>query len=175
MIATVRRFRSFGRPAKVLLVNEIGETAGLLMLAPYLADHLTHRIGLAVWLVGLVLGLRHFSEGLFAVAGSLADRIGYKPILVVGCGLEALGCGLFGLSATVPWLVGASVFSGLARALFVPARRAYLAQVEKERKIEAFALAGVCRRIGVLVGPIVGIALVRAGFQPLCATSAGVW
>ncbi|GAA0368196.1 MFS transporter [Actinoallomurus spadix] len=175
MIATVRRFLSLGRPAKVLLLNEIGETAGLLMLAPYLADHLTHHIGLAVWLVGLLLGLRHFSEGVFAMGGTLADRVGYKPVLVAGCGLEALACALFGLSAAVPWLIGASIFSGLARALFVPSRRAYLAQVEEERKVEAFALAGVCRRIGVLVGPVAGIPMMHAGFEALCLTSAAIF
>ncbi|MEV5705106.1 MFS transporter [Actinoallomurus sp. NPDC052274] len=175
MIATVRGFMSLGRPAKILLVNEIGEMAGLLMIAPYLADHLTHHIGLAVWLVGLVLGLRHFSEGLFAMTGTLADRIGYKPVLVAGCGLEAIACGLFGLSAAVPWLIGASIFSGLARALFVPARRAYLAQVESERKAEAFALAGVCRRIGVLVGPIAGIPMMRVGFEAMCLTAAAIF
>ncbi|MCO6010919.1 MFS transporter [Actinoallomurus purpureus] len=175
MIATVRGFRSMGRPAKVLLVNEMGETAGLLMLAPYLADHLTHRIGLAVWLVGLLLGLRHFSEGLFAIGGTLGDRVGYKPVLVAGCGLEAVGSVLFGLSSAVPWLIGAAVFSGLARALFVPARRAYLAQVESDRKVEAFALAGVCRRVGLLIGPLVGILLVHAGFESLCTAAAGVF
>jgi MFS family permease len=175
VIAAVRGFMSLSRPAKVLLVNEIGETAGLLMLAPYLADHLTHHIGLAVWLVGLVLGLRHFSEGVFALGGTLGDRVGYKPLLIAGCGLEALGCALFGLSSNVTWLVGASVFSGLARALFVPARRAYLAQVESERKVEAFALAGVCRRIGVLIGPIAGIPMMQFGFESLCATAGGIF
>ncbi|WP_433180370.1 MFS transporter [Actinoallomurus sp. CA-150999] len=175
MIATVRGFMSMSRPAKILLVNESGETAGLLMLAPYLADHLTHRVGLAVWLVGILLGLRHFSEGLFAVVGTLGDRIGYKPVLVVGCALEALGCALFGLSTAVPWLIGAALFSGLARALFIPARRAYLAQVEGERKVEAFALTSVCRRVGLLIGPIAGILLVDSGFETLCMAAAGVF
>jgi predicted MFS family arabinose efflux permease len=175
VIATVRQFRILGRPAKVLLVNEIGETAALLMLAPYLADHLTHHVGIAVWLVGLILGLRHFSEGIFAVGGTLGDRIGYKPVLVAGCALEALGCALFGLSTAVPWLIGASMFSGLSRALFIPARRAYLARAESEHKVEAFALAGVCRRLGVLIGPLAGMPLMHAGFRPLCATAAGIF
>src|SRR4051812_17738868 len=99
VIATVRQFRSFGRPARLLFVNEVAVAAGLLMLVPYLADHLAHRIGLAVWLVGTILGLRHFSEGLFFIGGTLADRVGYKPMIMAGCALEALGSGLFGMSA----------------------------------------------------------------------------
>lgn len=175
MIATLRLFKTFGRPAQVLFINEVGTTIGLLMLAPYLADHLVHRIGMAVWLVGIILGLRHFSEGLFIIGGTLADRIGYKPMIMAGCVLKALGCGMFALSATVPWLIAASVLTGVASALFVPANRAYLAKEESERKVDAFAMFSVCRRIGVLVGPLAGIPLVQIDFRLVCLTSVGIF
>ena len=174
MRTTVRQYMSFGRPARILLANEVAETAGLLMLAPYLADHLAHHLGLAIWLTGLILGLRHLSEGLFVIGGTLGDRIGYKPMIVAGCALKALSYVLFGLSAGVPWLVAASIFGGAASAVFIPANRAYLAQVESARKVEAFAMSSVCRRIGVLIGPLLGAAFVPAGFVPLCLVAAGM-
>ncbi|MGH3387620.1 MAG: MFS transporter [Actinomadura sp.] len=172
MIATWRQFRSFGHPARVLYVNEFGMTAALLMLGPYLADHLVHRIGLAVWLGGLILGARHFSEGVFLVGSTLADRVGYKPMIIAGCLLKAAACLMFAMFESVPWLFGASALTGLASALFIPAARAYLACHESERTVDAFAMFGVCRRAGVLIGPLVGVPLVAVDFRLVCLTAA---
>ncbi len=171
MIATLRQFRSFGRPARLLFINEMGVTFALLMLAPYLADHLVHGIGIAVWIVGIVLGLRHFSEGLFVIGGTLADRIGYKPMIIAGCVLKAVGCGMFAVFTSLPWLIGASIFTGIASALFIPANRAYLAHEESERTVDAFAVFSVFRRMGVLLGPLAGIPLVQIDFRLVCVTA----
>lgn len=172
MIATLRQFRSFGRPAQVLFVNEFGMTVALLMLGPYLADHLHHHIGLAVWLVGLILGTRHFSEGVFLVGSTLSDRVGYKPVIIAGCLFKAAGCLLFALPTSVPWLFAASMLTGIASALFIPAARAYLARHERERNVEAFAMFGVCRRTGVLFGPLIGIPLIAVDFRLVCLAAA---
>jgi MFS family permease len=174
VIATLRQFRSFGRPARILFVNEVGVTIALLMLAPYLADHLVHGIGVAVWLVGIVLSLRHFSEGLFVIGGTLADRIGYKPMIIAGCLLKAVGCGMFAVFTSLPWLIAASVVTGVSSALFIPANRAYLAHEESERIVDAFAVFSVCRRLGLLVGPLIGVPLVHFGFRVVSLTSVAI-
>jgi hypothetical protein len=174
MIATLRQFRSFGRPAQILFINEIGVTIALLMLAPYLADHLVHGIGVAVWLVGIVMSLRHFSEGLFVIGGTLADRIGYKPMIIAGCLLKAGGCGMFAIFTSLPWLIAASVVTGVSSALFIPANRAYLAHEESERIVDAFAVFSVCRRFGLLFGPLIGIPLVHFGFRMVSLTSVAI-
>jgi MFS family permease len=171
MIATLRQFRSFGRPAQILFINETGVTIALLMLAPYLADHLVHNIGVAVWIVGIVMSLRHFSEGLFVIGGTLADRIGYKPMIIAGCLLKAGGCAMFAVFTSLPWLIAASVITGVASALFIPANRAYLAHEESERIVDAFAVFSVCRRFGILIGPLLGIPLVHFGFRLVALTS----
>lgn len=172
MIATIRQLRSFGHPAQMLFACEFGMTIALLMLGPYLADHLHHHLGLAVWLVGLILGARHFTEGVFVVGSTLGDRIGYQPMIIAGCLIKAVGCALFALSASVPWLFAGSMLSGVASALFTPAARSYLACHERERTVEAFALLGVCRRAGVLFGPVVGIPLIAVDFRLVCVGAA---
>jgi MFS family permease len=174
VIATLRQFRSFGRPAQILFINEIGVTIALLMLAPYLADHLVHNIGVAVWLVGIVMSLRHFSEGLFVIGGTLGDRIGYKPMIIAGCLLKAGGCAMFAVFTSLPWLIAASVITGVASALFIPANRAYLAHEESERIVDAFAVFSVCRRFGVLFGPLIGIPLIHFGFRMVSLTSVAI-
>lgn len=74
------QFRSFDRPAQVLMVNQFSINVGFYMLMPYLAGYLAGPLGLAAWAVGLVLGMRNFSQqGMFLLGGTLADRLGYKP------------------------------------------------------------------------------------------------
>lgn len=40
---------SFDKPARLLMVNQFAISLGFYMLMPYLADHLTHGLGLAAW------------------------------------------------------------------------------------------------------------------------------
>jgi MFS family permease len=176
VIATLRGFASFGRPAQVLFVNQAGINIGFYMLMPYLADHLTNGAGLAVWLVGLILGVRNFSQqGLFLIGGTLADRLGYKPMIMLGCGLRTVGFALFTLSTAVPVLIAASALTGFAGALFNPAARAYLAHTEPDRRVEAFALFNVFYQTGILIGPLAGILLFRVDFRLVCLSAAAIF
>ncbi len=167
---------SFGRPAQVLFVNQAGINLGFYMLMPYLADHLAHGAGLALWLVGLILGVRNFSQqGLFLIGGTLADRLGYKPMIMIGCGLRVAAFVLFALSTAVPALIAASALTGFAGALFNPAARAYLAHAEADRRVEAFAVFNVFYQAGILLGPLVGLLLLQADFRAVCLTAAAVF
>ncbi len=176
MIETIRRFRSFSRPIQVLQINQVGINLGFYMLMPYLADHLAGDAGLAVWTVGLILGLRNMSQqGLFLIGGTLSDRLGYKPMIMTGCVLRTAGFALFGLSASLPSLIVAAVLTGFAGALFNPAARAYLAHEAGERKVEAFAVFNVFYQTGILLGPPAGVALLGAGFRTVCLSAAAIF
>lgn len=177
MIATVRQARSLSRPAKVLLINQVGINVGFFMLVPYLAAHLTGGLGLATWMAGLILGIRSFSQqGLFLVGGTLADRLGYKPAIMAGCALRTVGFVLFALSGAVPVLVVAAILTGFAGALFNPAARAYLAhEAGEERRVEAFAVFNVFYQLGVLIGPVLGVLLMTADFRAGCLAAAAIF
>ncbi|BAH51303.1 hypothetical protein ROP_30560 [Rhodococcus opacus B4] len=58
---------------------------------PYLAGYLAGPLGMAAWAVGPVLGARNFSQqGMFVVGGTLADHLGYKPLIIAGaCSVPA--------------------------------------------------------------------------------------
>ncbi|MGW3352193.1 MFS transporter, partial [Nonomuraea rubra] len=88
MRGTLRAFGSFDRPIQLLQLNQAGINLGFYMLMPYLAQHLSTGAGLAAWAIGLVLGLRNLSQqGMFLIGGTMADRIGYKPMIMAGCAL----------------------------------------------------------------------------------------
>lgn len=121
--------QGFPLAVRLLLVNQLGVNTGFYLLIPYLATHLTDDLGLSAAAVGIVLGLRNLSQqGLFLIGGSAADRLGARGVIIAGCGLRTVGFGLFALGDSLPLLVGASILSGLAGALFNPAVRTYVAQ-----------------------------------------------
>lgn len=159
-------FRGFNRPSRVLMINQFGINIGFYMLMPYLADYLAGPLGMAGWAVGLVLGVRNFSQqGMFFLGGTLADRFGYKPLIVAGCLLRTGGFGLLTVAQTLPSLLIASAATGFAGALFNPAVRAYLAADAGDREIEAFAMFNVWYQAGILLGPMLGLALLAYDFK----------
>ncbi|MEU0184966.1 MFS transporter [Streptomyces sp. NPDC006207] len=171
-----RQARSFDTPARLLMANQFAINLGFYMLMPYLADHLAGGLGLAAWAVGLVLGVRNFSQqGMFVLGGTIADRFGYKTPIVMGCTLRTFGFALLGLVDSLPALVAASAAAGFAGALFNPAVRAYLAVEAGERRVEGFALFNVFYQAGVLIGPLVGLALLALDFRAVCLTAAAVF
>ncbi|WP_326613170.1 MFS transporter [Streptomyces scopuliridis] len=176
MKGTLAQVRSYERSVQLLMVNQFTINLGFYMLMPYLAAHLSGTLGLSGLLVGLILGVRNFSQqGMFLVGGSLADRFGYKPLIVAGCVLRTAGFATLGFVDSLPALLAASAATGLAGALFNPAVRAYLAADAKERRVEAFALFNVFYQAGILLGPLVGMVLTGVDFQITCLVSAGIF
>ncbi|EUA92898.1 reduced folate carrier family protein [Mycobacterium ulcerans str. Harvey] len=115
------QFRSFNRPSRVLMINQFGINVGFYMLMPYLADYLAGPLGLAAWAVGLVMGVRNFSQqGMFFVGGTLADRFGYKPLIVAGCLIRTGGFALLVVAQSLPSVLIAAAATGFAGALFNP-------------------------------------------------------
>lgn len=174
---TLRVFAGFDTPARLLMINQFGINLGFYMLMPYLAGYLSGPLGLAAWAVGLVLGVRNFSQqGMFLLGGTLADRLGYKPLIVAGCLLRTAGFAALIFATSLPMLVIASAATGFAGALFNPAVRAYLAaEAGEQRRVEAFAVFNVFYQAGILAGPLVGIALLGVDFRWVAAAAAVVF
>ncbi|WP_309138552.1 MFS transporter [Nocardia cyriacigeorgica] len=175
-MSVVAKFRSFDTAARLLMINQFGINLGFYMLMPYLAGYLAGPLGLAAWAVGLVLGVRNFSQqGMFLIGGTLADRLGYKPLIVVGCLLRTGGFALLVFATSLPGLLIASAATGFAGALFNPAVRAYLAADTGARRVEAFAVFNIFYQAGILAGPLVGLALMAVDFQVAAASAAVVF
>ncbi|MFF1409486.1 MFS transporter [Streptomyces sp. NPDC058289] len=173
MKALWRQTASFPPAVRLLMANQFAINLAFYMLMPYLAAHLAGGLGLAAWAVGLVLGVRNLSQqGMFLIGGTLADRYGYKAPIMAGCLLRTLGFGLLGWVDTLPALIVASAATGFAGALFNPAVRAYLAAGAGDRRVDAFATFNVYYQAGMLLGPLVGLALLAADFRVVCGAAA---
>ncbi|CAM3300983.1 MFS transporter [Kibdelosporangium persicum] len=170
------RFSVLPPVARMLVGTQLLFNIGFFLVLPYLAGHLTGDLALAGWVVGLVLGLRTFSQqGLFLVGGTLTDRFGAKPVILAGCVVRVGGFVLLAVSGTLPGVLAGAVLTGFAGALFSPAVEASLArEAGPELRATAFALLAICGEAGAVVGPLLG-ALVLTDFALACWIAAGLF
>lgn len=168
---------------RLLVLTQLTFNVGFFMVLPYLSVHLTSDLGLGAALVGVVLGIRTFSQqGLFFVGGTLADRWGIKPIVLVGCILRVLGFLGLALFDSLGGVLLATVFVGFAAALFSPAVESAVA-IEARRseadggppRVQTFALMSVCSQIGSFTGPLIGSVLLLVDFRIACLVAAGIF
>ncbi|MFF4224489.1 MFS transporter [Streptomyces sp. L500] len=168
----IQATREFPLALRLLLLNQFGIDIGFYLLMPFLAAYLEQGLGMSAALIGLVLGARNLSQqGLFILGGSATDRLGPRVVIITGCALRTVGFALFAFGNSLPLLLGASVLTGLAAALFYPAVRTYVAFESGERKAESFALLNVYATIGSLMGLLLGSVLFLTDFR-LCAVVA---
>ncbi|WP_432455148.1 MULTISPECIES: MFS transporter [unclassified Agarivorans] len=164
--------------SRVLVINGFSFNLGFYMLLPYLADHLQRSLGLSPWYVGLVIGLRVFSQqGMFLVGGTLGDYFGYKRLILAGCVVRVAGFALLGVAESLPWLLLGAFFTGFAGALFTPSSNAYLAYEAPDlaRRDRIFALQNWTSEAGMLLGPLLGILLVAKNFMWVGCSAAAIF
>lgn len=113
----LRDFASLPTYVQLLLVTQLFFNIGFYMVLPYLATYLGESLGLAGATIGLILGLRSFSQqGLFVLGGTLTDRYGPRAIILIGIPIRIAGFVLLGLSTQLAGVVAGVVLIGFAAA-----------------------------------------------------------
>jgi len=115
-------------------------------------------------LQGVVVGYTVALAALLLPAGTLGDRIGHRPVVLVGLavvGVGSLGCGL---APSTTLLVAARVLQGVGAAVLLPGTLAIVADTHPEpgaraRAIAAWAAIG---SVALPAGPLLGGLLVEA-------------
>lgn len=94
---------------------------------------------------------------LFApVLGTLSDRVGRRPVILISCLGLGLDYAIMALAPTVGWLFLGRVLSGITTSSFATAF-AYVADVtEPDERAGRFGLLGSAFGIGFILGPAVG-------------------
>ncbi|MFE9853861.1 MFS transporter [Streptomyces sp. NPDC005780] len=163
---------------RLLTTTQFAFNTGFYAVLPYLATHLGTGLGMTGWLIGLVLGLRTFSQqGLFVIGGALTDRYGPRPVVLTGCALRIAGFGWLAFAASTATVIGAVLLTGFAAALFSPAVESETAReaVRHEQRtgtpralvLARFSAAG---QAGAFLGPLLGslLLLLDGGFRAAC-------
>ncbi|WP_424807095.1 MFS transporter [Rhodococcus sp. 27YEA15] len=170
---TVAKVRLLPPVVKLLLLSMVLFNIGFYLVVPFLAVHLSEDLGFAAWIVGLVLGLRMFSQqGMFFLGGSLADKFGKRPIILLGIAVRVVGFLMLGLAESLTLVIVGILLVGFAAALFAPAVESANAEYGRElemsgvmRRTDLFALEQMCSRLGTVIGPALGAALLVFPFS----------
>jgi len=167
----------------VLLGSQFVFNIGFYAVVPFLAIFLRDDMLLSGGLIGLVLGLRTFSQqGMFIVGGALSDKYGAKVVILSGCVIRVAGYLLLAFGQSLwPIILGACL-TGIGGALFSPSIEALLAKAGtqseakgKRSRAEWFALFAVCGELGAVLGPVAGALLTGLGFRQVALAGAGIF
>jgi MFS family permease len=151
-----------------MITYGIGQSVLFVVFPP-----LVEEIGLTLTQFGLIFAISNLVLALTAVRwGRLSDRVGRKPLLLLGLFGYALGTTIvalaleWGLRASPPpWILfGVIVFARLVYASLAsainPSATAYLADTTtREQRARGMALMGLTSGLGTMLGPVIGGAL----------------
>ena len=116
------------------------------------------------WQIGLLFSSFSAMQFLFApIWGRISDRVGRRPILLLGLAGSVVFYTMFGLADSLAWLFVARIGAGLCGAT-VSVSNAYIADVTPpEQRARGMALIGAAFGIGFTVGPLVGLSAMHYG------------
>eukprot|EP00441_Pelagodinium_beii_P025431 CAMPEP_0197663186 /NCGR_PEP_ID=MMETSP1338-20131121/56424_1 /TAXON_ID=43686 ORGANISM="Pelagodinium beii, Strain RCC1491" /NCGR_SAMPLE_ID=MMETSP1338 /ASSEMBLY_ACC=CAM_ASM_000754 /LENGTH=501 /DNA_ID=CAMNT_0043241431 /DNA_START=62 /DNA_END=1567 /DNA_ORIENTATION=+ len=111
--------------------------------------------------VGLLIGLYSFCEVCFSIIwGTLADKIGRKPALLIGLGGSVIAPIMFGLGQSLSVVFAARALDGFFCGN-VGVTRTYLGEiVDETNEARGFGFLATCFSVGLFVGPMLGGELV---------------
>ncbi len=79
---------------------------GLFMIIPVFSLYTTHLPGSTPFLMGIAMGIYGLTQGLFQIPfGMISDRLGRKPIILVGLIIFAIGSITAALAHNMTWMV----------------------------------------------------------------------
>ncbi|KAG2193190.1 hypothetical protein INT46_011271 [Mucor plumbeus] len=119
-------------------------------------------IGYYASLITSAFAMAQFASGM--PWGSLSDRIGRKPVVMIGLASTILGVFLFGLSKSFIWALATKVFSGLFVRMHkngnISVLKSMIAELTEnhtaERRTRAFSLLQVTFGLGSIIGAALG-------------------
>jgi len=89
--------------------------------------------------------------------GQWSDRVGRRPLILLGIAGSAVAQLLFGLASSVVMLYVVRALSGFLSAAMLPAATAYVADITTEGdRAKGMALVGTAASLGAIVGPAFG-------------------
>lgn len=160
-----------------LLLTNLMMNGGFFMVIPLISVHYVNDLGWAAGTIGLVLAARQITQqGLTVFGGALSDRLGPRGLILTGLLVRALGFGSMGWANDFTTLLAAALLSGLGGSLFdAPKNAAVAALTSAARRARAFSLMGVTGNLGMVIGPLIGAALLHTDFQTVALASAFVY
>ena len=126
----------------------------ILPILPFYAQSL----GATATHLGLLFATYSLMQFLFSpLWGRLSDRVGRKPVLLVGLVGMAVSFVFFGLARALWMLFAARILGGLLSSAVLPTAMAYVADsTSHEQRGKGMGLMGAAMGLGMIFGPAIG-------------------
>lgn len=174
-------------PKVVLFLTIFVAMLGLSVLFPIIAP-LARQLGLSETQAGWFSSAYSLMQFVFApIWGNRSERVGRKPVLLMGLVGFAVSFGLFGLFAELGLrgalgggllfglLIASRLVGGVLSSATLPTAQAMMADLTgRENRAAAMGLIGAAFGLGVVFGPAIGAALSKLGLVVPVFFSAGL-
>ena len=155
-------------PLTFILINVVIDSMGIGLIMPVMPDLIQDVEGeglgsAAVWggILATIFALMQFGFG--PTIGSLSDRYGRRPILLISLAVMAFDYVLMAVAGTIWLLIIGRIIGGITAATQATAA-AYVADVSKpHEKAANFGLIGAAFGVGFVLGPLIGGVLAEYG------------
>ncbi|WP_424359884.1 MFS transporter [Methanocella sp. MCL-LM] len=159
----------------VLLVSMFIFTLGFGIIVPVFG-YLTKDMGASALDLGLLMATMSAMQFLCAPTwGKLSDKIGRKPVMLIGLFGFALSFILTGFSTQLWMLFAAQIIGGLLSAGIWPAVLAYVTDISSpEERGKLMGFMGAASGLGIIVGPAISSILASWGLTVPFFAAAGI-
>jgi len=169
----LRLVRTYDRRFWTLLSVQLIVAVGFGAAMPFVSLYLHEQLGAPMTVVGTIMLVSALvASGGRIVGGEIADRIGRRPLLLGGIGLRVAAFALMALGIHLRWTVWTIGFIFLLIRLFGAAVRPGLMAivadvVNKDQRVEAYALLRIGSNAGWAAGAAIGGFLVTVSYASL--------
>lgn len=150
-------------PLVIIFVTVFIDLLGFGIIIPLLPFY-AESFGASAFLIGLLGTSFSLMQFLFSpIWGRWSDRIGRKPIILVGLMGSCLSYLVLALAGSLPMVFAARVIGGIAGAN-IPTAQAYIADITTpENRAKGMGMVGAAFGLGFIFGPALGGVLSRFG------------
>jgi MFS transporter, DHA1 family, multidrug resistance protein len=153
----IKMDKDFKRPMLILLIVQFLVMVGFGIVIPIL-PFLMEKLGGGAFSLGLFMSAYSIMQFFFAPFwGRLSDRIGRRPVLLIGLSGYGITFFLFGIANNIPLLIVIRAVSGMISSATLPTAMAYLADItEGVERSKSMGMVGAAMGLGMIFGPALG-------------------
>ncbi len=151
-------YNEYPRQYWLMITGIVISTAGGSMIWPFLLIYASGKLHLPLSTVATLISI-NAGTGLFSsfLAGTLADKIGRKVVMVFSLALNGIAYFFLMRAETYPHFVILMIFIGLSNPLYQVGADAMLADmIPSEKRTEAYAINRIANNAAFGIGPAVG-------------------
>ncbi len=149
--------KKFMGPIVILLIIQFLVMVGFGIVIPIL-PFFVGKLGGGAIALGIFMSSYSIMQFFFAPFwGRLSDRIGRRPVILIGLSGYGLTFLMFGLVNNLYLLIGIRALSGMVSSATIPTAMAYLADItEGADRSKGMGMIGAAMGLGMIFGPAIG-------------------